>query len=73
MNHFQSQNTNLNYEKNNQNTINSQRCLIYKKKKNKNQFNLKIINKFRHFNRLKVQKALSFGQLIKDANFSNVK
>ena len=73
MNHFQSQNTNLHYEKNNQNTINSKRCFNLEEEKVQKSIQFEIINKFRYFNGLKVQNALSFGQLIKDANFSNVK
>ena len=73
INYFQSQNSNLNYENNNQNTINSKRCFNLEDEKVQNSIHFEIINKFKKFNGLKVQNAMSFDQLIKDANFSNVK
>ena len=73
MNNNQSQNIlNLNNETINQNTINSRRCFNLKEEKVQNSIQLEIINNFKKFNLLKVQKIISFGQLNKDVNCSDV-
>lgn len=66
--------TNLSHEKNlNQLTVYSKKGFNLEDEKVQNSIQFQILNKFRKFNELKVQTPISFDQIIKGINFSNVK
>ena len=66
--------TNLSHEKNlNQLTVYSKKGFNLEDEKVQNSIQFQILNKFRKFNELKVETPISFDQIIKGVNFSNVK